>query len=59
MITSRLEFETIGGAVAYLVGQDFHQDYAGLWHRADDGAIAVIGRLAFSFLVRIHTSLAE
>ena len=54
MITRKIEFETLQGAVVYLVGQDFRQDDAGNWRRFDDGATAVIERLSFAVQVRIR-----
>lgn len=52
MITRKIEFMTLEGAVVHLVGQDFRQDDAGNWNRADDGATAEIERLSFSVRVR-------
>jgi len=55
MITRKIEFLTVGGAVAHLVGQDFRQDEDGNWQRADDGATAIIERLSHSVRVRISS----
>lgn len=45
MIVRKIEFLTVASAAIHLVGQDFRQDDAGNWRRADDGATAEIAVL--------------
>lgn len=56
MKETKIEFQTMTGAVLHLVGQDFRQDENGRWQRYDDGATAAIERLSFSVQVRIYTN---
>ncbi len=55
MIQRRIEFTSMDGAVAHLIGQDFRQTETCEWTRQDDDARASIERLSWSVRVCISS----